>query len=80
MPPKETEKHLPIEDAYFIVWCPDKPEMPPRVKHYHRWQADNEADRLARLNPGQEFVVLEAVSSRVASGMVRKEFVPPVPF
>lgn len=39
-----------------------------------------EADRMARLNPGHEFVVLMAINTRTASGMVRQQFVTPPPF
>jgi hypothetical protein len=81
MPPKEIgDRFLPDHEVYWVVWCPTKPYMPPRVKHNDLWRAENEADRLAKLNPCHEFVVLQAVNTRVAGGMVRQQFATPLPF
>jgi hypothetical protein len=38
---------------------------PSRCRHPSKESAKNEAERLARLNPGSEFVVLEAIATVV---------------
>lgn len=48
-----------VTEGYFIVWCPHSP-TPPRHKHASYEQAEAEAHRLARNNPGKDFVVLQA--------------------
>lgn len=49
---------MKVEDAFFVVWREDGPG--PTVKHSTRAKAAAEAQRLARCNPGQKFVVLES--------------------
>ncbi|WP_306049282.1 hypothetical protein [Oceaniradius stylonematis] len=47
------------ETRFWMVWSPQG-RMPTR-RHYCRDDADREAQRLARLNPMQEFFVLKAM-------------------
>ena len=46
-------------DAFWIVWAPAG-RLPPRVRHSRRCLAEAEAHRLARENPGAEFIVMQA--------------------
>ena len=47
----------------------------PKVRHASRQLAQNEAERLARLYPGQEFFILETVSLvQQPAAMYRYEF------
>lgn len=43
---------------FWLVWCPTG-AAPPRYRHSSRASAEREAERLARLNAGKEFFVLE---------------------
>lgn len=49
-------------ERFWIVWNPKSPR-PPTYRHRSEESARDEAERLARLNPGQEFIVLGAVAS-----------------
>lgn len=49
------------DKPFWLVWN-QSAGYPPRFCHETRISAEKEAERLARLNPGQEYVVLEAVS------------------
>lgn len=44
-------------DIYWVVWCPS--ERPPSFRHDNYESAYDESIRLADLNPGKEFHVLE---------------------
>ena len=46
-------------NAFWLVWCNDG--AAPRVKHHNVESANSEAKRLARANPGRQFVVLESL-------------------
>ena len=48
-------------DTFWMVW--NEGGNTPRMKHYNEQAARNEAERLARLNPGQIFHVLVLVDS-----------------
>lgn len=48
-------------DPFWLVWNPEG--RAPTHKHDSPQSAAREAERLARLNPGQEFVVLKATAS-----------------
>lgn len=50
------------EDVFWMVWNPAR--NPPSFKHESLIAATNEAERLARIHPGQTFVVLEAKTAR----------------
>lgn len=49
---------MTTDDSFFLVWNPKGNS--PRVKHNFECQAVAEAERLARLNPSDEFYVLKA--------------------
>lgn len=49
-------------ERFWIVWNP-KSSRPPTRRHYSEESARHEAERLARLHSGHEFIVLEAVAS-----------------
>ena len=49
--------------AFWMVWNPQG--HAPTKDHLTRQSAEREADRLARLNRGQRFIVLQSVSERV---------------
>ena len=58
-------------DVFWVVWNPGAGL--PRVKHNTEQKAKNEAERLALLNPGQRFYVLEANTvSEVARPVVTR--------
>ena len=48
------------DDKFWMVWGVNA--WQPRCRHYTRISAEQEAERLARVSPGDEFVVLEAVA------------------
>ncbi|MGH0004112.1 hypothetical protein ACQU0X_28910 [Pseudovibrio ascidiaceicola] len=52
------------EPRFWMVWNPQGSD--PRYRHNTRRSADEEASRLARQNPGQEFFVLKAVGGSKA--------------
>lgn len=49
--------------AFWMVWNPQG--HAPTRDHATRQSAEREADRLARVNRGQRFIVLQSVSERV---------------
>lgn len=63
---------------YWVVWNPTG--GPPRVRHYTHTSALQEAERLAKANPGQEFVVLQALHARRATAMHVVDFDLDPPF
>lgn len=56
---------------FWFVWNPDGRN--PQARHMSEQSAVNEAERLARLNPGETFVVLESVCARRVDSMLRIE-------
>lgn len=48
------------EATFWLVWNPKRNEWPPSVRHATHTLALQEAMRLARINPGEEFIVLQA--------------------
>lgn len=46
-----------------MFWMVRGPDGPPRVMHMHPDAAEAEAERLARVNPGKTFYVLEAIAA-----------------
>ncbi len=59
---------------FWLVWC-EKGNVPIR-KHETRVEAEAEAERLARKQPGDVFIILQAVQSRCVDNMV-KDYVDP---
>ena len=47
---------------FWMVFCPTNSLHPPKVMHPSKEKATEEAARLARLNIGQEFYVLQVIS------------------
>ena len=55
---------MPHADPYWLVWRVGRePMFPPTFQHSTLEAAQAEASRLARANPGVQFVVLETVSA-----------------
>lgn len=55
------------QNAFWIVWNPNG--RTPTRTHETRRGAEIEAERLARLNRGQRFIVLQSISERVVDDM-----------
>jgi hypothetical protein len=69
----QTRKEKPVEkDIFFYVFNPVGSK--PSFKHLSRAEAETEAKRLARINPGQEFFVLQSVSSFKAVDVVETRY------
>lgn len=62
---------LPIS-PFFVVWNEDG--RTPVKKHQHQWNAEEEAKRLSRENPGQKFCVLAPVVRIVTQNTVIERF------
>jgi len=66
-------------NPFWLVWNPSA--GCPLYKHSSLESAEVEAQRLARMNRGQEFIVLESVSGHsvmdVVSTDLRPQFEPP---
>ena len=67
-----------VEEGFWMVWNPQR--SAPRMKHFTRDSAINEAKRLARENPGEEFVVLQSVGSARRVDIDFVEHSAPLPF
>lgn len=52
-------------DAFYMVYSPEG--RAPTVRHERLSDARIEANRLAILNPGQDFIVLESLETRRAT-------------
>lgn len=58
--------------TFWVVWNPDG--RAPMFKHHNRESAETEAERLAKLNRGYSFIVLQSVSARCVDNMRRIDF------
>lgn len=66
-------------DTFWLVW--NEAHGAPRVKHNTSDSAKREAERLARLNPGQRFHVLESVATCERNDVTWTEHCgTPIPF
>ncbi len=64
---------------FWLVWRPDG--AAPAFQHPTEQSARTEAERLARLNPGRQFVVLETVAAYSKTDVVTVDLRPdPIPF
>jgi hypothetical protein len=61
-----------IAKTFWLIWCKDGGT--PHYRHENYWGAQNEAQRLARANPGKQFVVLEATHAFEVNDMKQTEF------
>lgn len=61
-----------------MVWNGTSHEI--RYQHQNIHLANEEAKRLAKLNPGTEFVVLHSECSYRLNELVRSEYVDDIPF
>ncbi len=62
-----------LAEKFWIIWSPTGHHTP---KHRHEtWtSAVSEAERLARMHPGSEFIVMGAETSRRVDNMQRVDF------
>lgn len=65
-------------NGFFVVWCPT--HGAPNVRHRNRDAATAEAKRLARANPGLDFIVLAALARVVKNDVVVEDFGMEIPF
>lgn len=61
------------EPPFYLVWS--KQGRTPVYEHPSRSSAANEAERLARMNPGQDFFVLMPVSVTLRQDVVTRKFI-----
>lgn len=66
------------ERTFWMVWTPSG--HPPTYRHSDYTSARTEAERLARVSPGSEFYILQAVGMRQMDSMRRVDFALEVPF
>lgn len=66
------------DTTFWMVWSPEG--RSPTHKHELQSLAAKEAERLARMNPGNTFYVLEAVEARQVNDMKRVVMQRPIPF
>lgn len=60
--------------AFWLVWNPQR--TAPTYRHQSSLEATAEAERLARTNPGETFVVLESVCARCVDYMAKIDMSP----
>ncbi len=60
-------------DAFWIVWNPDN-HRAPKYRHDTFRAADSEAKRLARENPGCEFIVMGSCRSVKVANLIVTDF------
>ena len=61
-------------EPFWVVWNPKG--NAPTYQHGTLDQATSEAERLARTNPGQTFIVLESVTALVVDNIKRTDLRP----
>jgi hypothetical protein len=64
----------PTGDAFWLVWNPAG--RAPVFKHSSEASAVAEAERLAKLNQGQQFFILQAVAMLTVTNMRRVSLTP----
>lgn len=67
-----------FEEAFYLVWRENGPG--PRVKHATHRSAAAEAQRLARGNPGERFVVLQSTHAFEVNDMKVTRYESEIPF
>lgn len=66
------------EEAFYLVWNPKTAHA--KYRHSTYTGAKNEAERLAQLHKGDEFIVMRAVSKSLAKSVITEEYEPEIPF
>lgn len=66
------------EESFWMVWNPEGHS--PTFRHREETSAVTEADRLARANPGQMFIVLMAVRAVRKTDTEHRILGAPIPF
>jgi len=61
-------------EPFWLVWNPQG--YNPQCKHNTEEGATREAERLARANPGQTFIVMESVGALVVDNIQRTDLRP----
>lgn len=61
-------------EPFWLVWNPARDK--PQHRHSTLDGANREAERLARANPGETFIVLESVSALVVDNIQRTDLRP----
>lgn len=75
----ESELYKDRERTFFMVWSPQGGE--PSRKHDTLREARSEANRLARLHPDQDFIILESLERRrTTNPILVVEHESPIPF
>lgn len=64
--------------AFWMVWNPQRHAL--TYRHEQKRDAVMEAEKLARMNPGEQFFVLEATELRMVDDMKRVTLELPIPF
>lgn len=64
--------------SFWLVYTEDGRN--PSHRHHDEAPARKEADRLALINPGKEFFVVQATYSAVSNNLVKTELSGAVPF
>lgn len=65
-------------ERFWLIWEPSTGKT--HVKHYSYQQATNEAERLARLHKGKQFVVLESISQCFVKDVIWENAEQVLPF
>lgn len=65
------------QQQFWMIWCPAR--NPPSFMHDTEAAAETEAERLARLNPGDLFFILEAVQMYQVDSLKRSSLRPEKP-
>ena len=65
-------------ETFWMIW--NENGHAPTVKHTTVRAAKCEAERLARFNPGERFIVLEAIGSCIKRDVAWDDVIPPSPF
>lgn len=62
------------DSPFWFVW--NENGRSPSYKHMNSVSAFNEADRLARSNPGEKFIVLQSVCAVQVNNLIRTDLRP----
>lgn len=68
---QQTENDMQHREPFWLVWNPQG--YNPQCKYNTEEGATREAERLARANPGQTFIVMESVGALVVDNIQRTD-------